>query len=113
MDNKYVGYKKIYLEDNDLVRIYQEGTCNKVDLVENEYLAVTNKENEVVDKFKKQEGKIIKIPFYTFGSRQTGIVKPKTFEQHFVMDLLQDKKTTVKLIRGVYGSGRLFATFVK
>ena len=46
-------------------------------------------------------------------SCQSGNVKPKTFEQHFAMDLLQDRQITVKLIRGVYGSGRLFATFVK
>lgn len=111
--DKYIGYKKVQLEDDELARIYQEGICDKVSLVENEYLAVTNKEDEVIDKFKMSNGKVTKIPFYTFGSRQTGIVKPKTFEQHFVMDLLQDKKTTVKLIRGVYGSGRLFATFVK
>ena len=102
----YTGYKKVILTDDELARIYQEGKCDRVDLVENEYLAVMNKDDEVVDKFKMKNGKIVKIPFYTFDSYQSGIVKPKTFEQHFAMDLLQDRQITVKLLRGVYGSGK-------
>lgn len=102
----YTGYKKIILTDDELARIYQEGKCDKVDLVENEYLAVVNKDDEVIDKFKMKNGELKKIPYYVFGSYQTENVKPKTFEQHFAMDLLQDRQITVKLIRGVYGSGK-------
>mgnify|MGYP003564747270 FL=1 len=109
----YTGYKKVILTNDELARIYQEGKCDKVDLVENEYLAVVNKDDEVIDKFKMKNGKIEKIPYYIFDSCQSGNVKPKTFEQHFAMDLLQNRQITVKLLRGVYGSGRLFATFVK
>ena len=102
----YTGYKKVILTDNELARIYQEGKCDKVDLVENEYLAVVNKDDEVIDKFKMKNGKIEKIPYYIFDSYQSGNVKPKTFEQHFAMDLLQNRQITVKLLRGVYGSGK-------
>ena len=109
----YTGYKKVTLTDDELARIYQEGKCDNVDLVENEYLAVVDKEDKVIDKFKMKNGELKKIPYYIFDSYQTEKVKPKTFEQHFAMDLLQDRQITVKLIRGVYGSGRLFATFVK
>ncbi len=109
----YTGYRKVILTDDELACIYQDGKCDKVDLVENEYLAVVNKDDEVIDKFKMKNGKIEKIPYYIFDSCQSGNVKPKTFEQHFAMDLLQNRQITVKLLRGVYGSGRLFATFVK
>ena len=102
----YTGYKKVILTDYELARIYQEGKCDKVDLVENEYLAVVNKDDEVIDKFKMKNGKIEKIPYYVFDSYQSGNVKPKTFEQHFAMDLLQNRQITVKLLRGVYGSGK-------
>ena len=102
----YTGYKKVILTDGELARIYQEGKCDKVDLVENEYLAVVNKDDEVIDKFKMKNGKIEKIPYYVFDSYQSGNVKPKTFEQHFAMDLLQNRQITVKLLRGVYGSGK-------
>ena len=102
----YTGYKKVILTDDELARIYQEGKCDKVDLVENEYLAVVNKDDEVIDKFKMKNGKIEKIPYYVFDSYQSGNVKPKTFEQHFAMDLLQNRQITVKLLRGVYGSGK-------
>ena len=102
----YTGYKKVILTDGELARIYQEGKCDKVDLVENEYLAVVNKDDEVIDKFKMKNGKIEQIPYYIFDSYQSGNVKPKTFEQHFAMDLLQNRQITVKLLRGVYGSGK-------
>lgn len=102
----YTGYKKVILTDDELARIYQEGKCDKVDLVENEYLAVVNKDDKVIDKFKMKNGKIEKIPYYIFDSYQSGNVKPKTFEQHFAMDLLQNRQITVKLLRGVYGSGK-------
>ena len=102
----YTGYKKVILTDDELARIYQDGKCDKVDLVENEYLAVMNKDDEVIDKFKMKNGKIEKIPYYIFDSYQSGNVKPKTFEQHFAMDLLQNRQITVKLLRGVYGSGK-------
>ena len=32
----YTGYKKVILTDDELARIYQEGKCERVDLVENE-----------------------------------------------------------------------------
>lgn len=102
----YTGYKKVILTDDELARVYQEGKCDKVDLVENEYLAVVDKDDEVIDKFKMKDGKIVKIPYYIFDSYQSGNVKPKTFEQHFAMDLLQNRQITVKLLRGVYGSGK-------
>ena len=102
----YTGYKKVILTDDELARIYQYGKCDKVDLVENEYLAVVNKDDEVIDKFKMKNGKIEQIPYYIFDSYQSGNVKPKTFEQHFAMDLLQNRQITVKLLRGVYGSGK-------
>ena len=102
----YTGYKKVILTDDELARIYQDGKCDKVDLVQNEYLAVVNKDDEVIDKFKMKNGKIEKIPYYIFDSYQSGNVKPKTFEQHFAMDLLQNRQITVKLLRGVYGSGK-------
>ena len=102
----YTGYKKVILTDDELARIYQECKCDKVDLVENEYLAVVNKDDEVIDKFKMKNGELKKIPYYVFGSYQTENVKPKTFEQHFAMDLLQNRQITVKLLRGVYGSGK-------
>lgn len=102
----YTGYKSIILDDKGLAQLYQEGTVDGLELYENEYLAIMNKNEEVVDKFKMKKGGLEKVPFYNFESRQMGTVKPKTFEQHFAMDLLRDRQITVKMIRGVYGSGK-------
>ena len=82
----YTGYKKVILTDDELARIYQEGKCDKVDLVENEYLAVVNKDDEVIDKFKMKNGKIEKIPYCAVGAKSLEIMKPRNLEQYFAFD---------------------------
>ena len=105
----YTGYKKVILTDDELARIYQEGKCDKVDLVENEYLAVVNKDDEVIDKFKMKNGKIEKIPYCAVGAKSLEIMKPRNLEQYFAFDLLKDDSVPVKLLVGKHGSGKTSA----
>ena len=91
----YTGYKKVILTDDELARIYQEGKCDKVDLVENEYLAVVNKDDEVIDKFKMKNGKIGKIPYCAVGAKSLEIMKPRNLEQYFAFDLLKDDERII------------------
>lgn len=105
----YTGYKKVILTDDELARIYQEGKCERVDLVENEYLAVMNKDDEVIDKFKMKNGKIEKIPYCAVGVKSLEIMKPRNLEQYFAFDLLKDDSVPVKLLVGKHGSGKTSA----
>lgn len=105
----YTGYRKVILTDDELARIYQEGKCERVDLVENEYLAVMNKDDEVIDKFKMKNGKIEKIPYCAVGAKSLEIMKPRNLEQHFAFDLLKDDSVPVKLLVGKHGSGKTSA----
>lgn len=105
----YTGYKKVILTDYELARIYQDGKCDKVDLVENEYLAVVNKDDEVIDKFKMKNGKIEKIPYCAVGAKSLEIMKPRNLEQYFAFDLLKDDSVPVKLLVGKHGSGKTSA----
>lgn len=105
----YTGYKKVILTDYELARIYQDGKCDKVDLVENEYLAVVNKDDEVIDKFKMKNGKIEKIPYCAVGIKSLEIMKPRNLEQYFAFDLLKDDSVPVKLLVGKHGSGKTSA----
>ena len=105
----YTGYKKVILTDDELARIYQECKCDKVDLVENEYLAVMNKDDEVVDKFKMKNGKIVKIPYCTVGIKSLEAMKPRNLEQYFAFDLLKNDDIPIKLVTGRPGSGKTSA----
>lgn len=42
-----------------------------------------------------------------------GTVKPQNFEQEIALDMLDDDSITVKLIRGIYGSGKDYLMFSK
>lgn len=105
----YTGYRKVILTDDELACIYQEGKCDKVDLVENEYLAVMNKDDEVIDKFKMKNGKIEKIPYCAVGAKSLEIMKPRNLEQYFAFDLLKDDSVPIKLLVGKHGSGKTSA----
>nr|DAU46777.1 MAG TPA: NYN ribonuclease and ATPase [Caudoviricetes sp.] len=105
----YTGYRKVILTDDELACIYQEGKCDKVGLFENEYLAVVNKDDEVIDKFKMKNGKIEKIPYCAVGTKSLEIMKPRNLEQYFAFDLLKDDSVPVKLLVGKHGSGKTSA----
>ena len=102
----YTGYKKVILTDDELARIYQEGKCDKVDLVENEYLAVVNKDDEVIDKFKMKNGGLVQVPYTTVGMKSLEVMKPRNLEQYFAFDMLKDDSIPVKLITGKFGVGK-------
>jgi len=46
--------------------------------------------------------------FPTISNKFTKTIKPRNEEQILALDLLQDRHSKIKLIRGVYGSGKDF-----
>lgn len=76
--------------------------------IENEYLLLEDLEGNVVDKYCYQNGKFRQIKFPTINNKYTKPIKPCNDQQVLALDLLQDRTSKVKLIRGVYGSGKDF-----
>lgn len=106
------GYKLVQLDDEELSRFYVEGG-QAIEMIENQYLVIADKNGEVVDKFKFQDGELKKVKYLTISSTFMGKIKPKTFEQELAVDLLSDEKTTVKLLRAPYGGGKDYLMFAK
>ena len=77
----YTGYKSIILDDKGLAQLYQEGTVDGLELYENEYLAVMNENEEVVDKFKMKNGELVQVPYTTVGMKSLEVMKPRNLEQ--------------------------------
>ena len=67
-------------------------------------------DGKVVDKYCFQNGEFRKVLFPIINNKFTKIIKPRNEQQILALDLLQDRHSKVKLIRGVYGSGKFFAT---
>lgn len=102
----YTGYKMLQLPDWELSKLYQ-GKYKNDSFKENEYLIILNKQNEAIDYFKFQNNKFEKIKFPII-KNSYAVVKPKNPQQYCAIDLLQDSHIKVKILRGVYGSGKDF-----
>lgn len=84
-------------------------SSHKVDgLLENEYLILKDTEETAVDYYIYQKGELVKLSFPCVDSITLGKIKPRNEEQYLVMSMLRDRKIPVKIIRGVFGSGKDF-----
>lgn len=99
------GYKEINLSNAELDWFYKRKT-NSYDLVENEYLLIKDQTEEVVDKYIWQKDNFRQIQYPTISNDFAGLVKPRNIYQLLGIDMLQDQSTKVKLVKGVYGSGK-------
>lgn len=111
-EKEYTGWKVWTPTDEELVYLYQDGTC-PLDLLENEYLIVLDRvDGTVASIYKKKNGILekanrasIKINEPKDG-RVKKVYNPRNPEQVCAFDLLHDDSVTVKLITGKKGSGK-------
>ena len=107
----YTGYKIKQLSDLGLSKFYQ-GTLQVPDLIQNEYLIITDKDNKTIDYGQKVKDKIIQVSYPKLGTEFTGIMKPRNPQQYCAMDLLQNRDIPLKLITGKFGSGKTMACVI-
>ena len=98
-----MGCTKITLSDTELASFY-EGLI-EITAAENEYILLENN-NQIVDKYCFQDGKLRKLKFKQLDNNFTGIIKPRNIQQECAMDLLQDRTTPIKVLTGRFGSGK-------
>lgn len=107
----YTGYKIKQLNDLELSKFYQ-GTLQIPDLAQNEYLIITDKDNNPIDYGQQIKDKIVQIPYPKLGTDFTGIMKPRNPQQYCAMNLLQNRDIPLKLITGNFGSGKTMACVI-
>jgi PhoH-like ATPase len=105
MNEQYKGYVEIELNGDEINELYQDGTISNYDFYENEYILVTHN-GKLIDTYCYQSGALRKVHYTTVSNDYLGTIKPRNTEQNLVLDMLQDKSTKVKLVKGVYGSGK-------
>ena len=102
----YTGYKELSYSDEGMDKFYTDPVIIADQFIENEYLVIKDDSGEVVDRYCFQNGQFRKLMYPTINNSYQKTIKPRNNEQILAMDLLQDRRSKVKLIRGVYGSGK-------
>lgn len=104
----YTGYTEIQLTDTELCDFYSGNSPLQDTLNENEYLVIKDTDNKIIDKYCFQNGELRKVKYPVIENKWCGKIKPRNAYQELAVDMLQDKNSKVKLIKGVYGSGKDF-----
>lgn len=99
----YKGYTILSTEEE--INDFYQGNYDAGALKENEYLILKGAEG-AVDYYCKHKNKLEKVKFPILNNKFEGKIKPRNSQQYCAMDLLLDPSSKIKLIRGVYGSGK-------
>ena len=81
-------------------------TGKSLGMLNNQYGIIEDENGGVMYCFKNKNDKITMIPYPTVSSKYGGTIKPRNNEQYCAIDLLLDQSCPVKVLTGVYGSGK-------
>ena len=102
----YCGYTELKCENDEaLAEFYDSIIDIHNELNTNEYLLVKDKDNHIIDKYKRNsEGYLKGISYNKFNSKQFGEIKPKDEYQICAMDSLVNNQLT--MLQGPAGCGK-------
>lgn len=103
----YKGYIETTPTEEQWGELYSEPTNNLYDCLENQYVVVNN-DNGEIDHFKWANGAYKKLNYKTINNSFISKIKPRNPQQACAFDMLQDKRTTIKILTGRFGSGKTF-----
>lgn len=112
MDVNYTGYTELTLTDEEFNELYSTQNLKNYIFHENEYVILLNEDGNLVDKQCYQNGKLRPVKFACFSNAYTGKLKPRNIHQELAFDMLKDRRTTVKLITGTWGTGKTLSLVV-
>lgn len=105
----YQGYRIVQPTDTELSAFYTKPDFNLFECKENEYLIFKDENENVIDKYHWTGEEYQQVRYVPIESSYAGKVRPRNPQQCLAFNMLQDNKTTIKLLTGVFGSGRLLA----
>ena len=102
----YTGYTELTLSEEEYNELYSTNKLQGYIFQENEYVMVMSEAGVVVDYFQYRNGLLHKLKYPVLDNSYTGKYKPRNPQQYCAFDLLKDRKTTIKLITGGFGTGK-------
>lgn len=104
--DRYLGYKTVTLTDNEMAYFYGNLDVNMFGCLINEYLILKNKDGVIADKYKWNGNQYVPLSYKQISNEFIGKIKPRNVHQELAFDMLQDNKTTIKVLTGKAGSGK-------
>lgn len=107
-EEEYTGFKEVVLSDEDMAYFYEHQTENMYGLLTNEYLIISDKNNDVVDKLKWDGNTYSPVKIGNLKSDYFGTIKPYNGDiyQQLVLNSLVTNQVT--MIKGVAGTGKSY-----
>lgn len=110
----YKGWTEIQLEDGGeeaLAAFYQDPESAGINLAGtplNGYLIIKGPNDETVALMRWDGNKYVPIKYKNLNTQFSGKIKPLNDQQKLAFDMLQNEDITIKVLTGVYGSGKDF-----
>ena len=108
IDDAYVGYKEIILDEDQMANFYSNLEINTLNLLKNEYVILKNVNNEIVDKMKWNGERYITISYGNIDSRYFGKVKPYKDDPYQALAVDSFIHNKITLIKGPAGTGKSY-----
>lgn len=103
----YKGFEVVqFVDDKESIEFYQNMTENFFGLLENEYAIIKDPRGKTIDVVKWNGSVNAPLAYKRFTNEYSGKVSPRNPEQELAFDMLQDKRTLVKVLTGRWGSGK-------
>ena len=103
---EYLGFKTVTLTDEEIAALYSPEWNEYFGCLTNQYLIAEDIAGNVVDIFRFTGDKLVKVPYKAISGRFLGKIKPRNLQQQLAIDLLYNQDITVKVLTGVFGSGK-------
>lgn len=111
MENEYFGYKEVAMSADELASFYTRyaaGDDHSYGDRINEYTIIKDECGNVVDMYRWNGEKHIKVEARPIKSRFMGKISPRNPQQILAIDMLMNEDITVKMLAGKFGSGKTF-----
>lgn len=110
----YCGYGKYYPTNEELISLYAEGlNQNILNANINEYCEIFDNNGKLVDILRWDGKSYQRLRYTNIENKTLGIkVAPRNLNQKMMFDLLQNPEIPIKLITGVYGSGKDYCALI-
>ena len=107
-DDKYKGYKEIYMTDDELTEFYSSPNSNPYGLKINEYINIYDADGKLVDTKVWTGQEYRHLTYKTFNSRWFGEVKPLKGDIYQAMAADSFLNNQITMIKGPAGAGKTY-----
>ena len=103
-----LGYITVQMSQESMAEFYAEPWKNICGCLINQYVLVADEQGTIVDKLKWNGNRFEKVAPKKVNNGFTGKISPRNIQQELAFDMLQDPKSTIKILTGKFGTGKDF-----